>query len=434
MFAYNLRLNWINMFPIKTTEVSSALRLPAVQESGLVGLPLHVVQKTISFLPVSSFASLASTCRAFALLPKEDSIWELLFCDRFLPGLPKETVIWEGAFLQAYKKQHRIDSNLKNGVCASYVPLHCEIGPCSLAVSGRRAVAGFAHEIIKIWDLATGACINTFTGHRDFVTCVALKGDLLYSGSLDYTIKIWDLKGERCQKTLKFDGEAIFFLSVDDKALFAGFYKGRLRGWDVHTFELFLDLTLEGGEVTAFAMDKDRVFWGFADRTIGMMDLEGGEPIKTFCAREGKISSLALGMDRVFVGFQDGKVEILNRGTGRSEIVLDGHVTQITGLAFAEGRLYSCSFDRKIMVWDFGAPDKVILQQLLKEIQSWHPRTMAEAERRFVRMSQKGRDEDFLGVYTTPVSFEGDIGGEEYYRQNWGTIHAIEILLATLPE
>ena len=68
------------------------------------------------------------------------------------------------------------------------------LGATSLAVlsGGRLASAASDDDTIKIWDLATGACVVTLKGHEDTVTSLAvLEGGRLASGS-NGDIKIWD--------------------------------------------------------------------------------------------------------------------------------------------------------------------------------------------------------------------------------------------------
>ena len=64
----------------------------------------------------------------------------------------------------------------------------------SLAVlEGGRLASGSADHTIKVWDLATRACLATLEGHEGTVWCLAvLEGGRLASGSDDHKIKIWD--------------------------------------------------------------------------------------------------------------------------------------------------------------------------------------------------------------------------------------------------
>ena len=64
----------------------------------------------------------------------------------------------------------------------------------SLAVlEGGRLASGSEDRTIKIWELATSACVATLEGHQGGVLSLAvLEGERLASGSYDRTIKIWD--------------------------------------------------------------------------------------------------------------------------------------------------------------------------------------------------------------------------------------------------
>lgn len=46
---------------------------------------------------------------------------------------------------------------------------------------------------IKVWNLNTNKCLETFTGHNDAVSSIEFSNNMLYSGSLDHYIRSWDL-------------------------------------------------------------------------------------------------------------------------------------------------------------------------------------------------------------------------------------------------
>jgi WD40 repeat protein len=53
---------------------------------------------------------------------------------------------------------------------------------------------GFENEVVQIWDAITGAVLQTFKGHSDWVTSVAFSsnGEQVMSGSGDKTVRLWD--------------------------------------------------------------------------------------------------------------------------------------------------------------------------------------------------------------------------------------------------
>ena len=68
---------------------------------------------------------------------------------------------------------------------------------CSVCVSadGSRLFSGSDDNTIKVWDVATGACLQTLEGHARWVrsVCVSADGSRLFSGSRDNTIKVWNI-------------------------------------------------------------------------------------------------------------------------------------------------------------------------------------------------------------------------------------------------
>ncbi|KAK3947359.1 hypothetical protein QBC32DRAFT_328628 [Pseudoneurospora amorphoporcata] len=69
---------------------------------------------------------------------------------------------------------------------------------------GQRLASGSDDKTIKIWDPASGSCLQTLEGHSDYVTSVAFSpdGQRLASGSDDKTIKIWDPASGSCLQTI----------------------------------------------------------------------------------------------------------------------------------------------------------------------------------------------------------------------------------------
>ena len=83
-----------------------------------------------------------------------------------------------------------------------------------LSADGSRLFSGSVDHTIKVWGVATGACVQTMQGHTNTVrsVCVSTDGSRLFSGSKDNTIKVWDVATGACVQTL--EGHTKTVLSV----------------------------------------------------------------------------------------------------------------------------------------------------------------------------------------------------------------------------
>jgi WD40 repeat protein len=86
----------------------------------------------------------------------------------------------------------------------------------AFSADGGRLASGSEDNTVKVWDAATGACMQTLEGHDGFMTSVAFSADggRLASGSEDNTVKVWDAATGACVQTLEV-GRAIAHLSFD---------------------------------------------------------------------------------------------------------------------------------------------------------------------------------------------------------------------------
>ncbi|MDZ4802103.1 MAG: hypothetical protein SGI92_28435 [Bryobacteraceae bacterium] len=72
------------------------------------------------------------------------------------------------------------------------------------SADGKRAVTAGGDRgdgEVRVWDLATGACVQRFTGHRDGAYCALLANDgrRAVSGSRDGTVRMWDVETGECR-------------------------------------------------------------------------------------------------------------------------------------------------------------------------------------------------------------------------------------------
>jgi WD40 repeat protein len=97
--------------------------------------------------------------------------------------------------------------------------------------------SGSYDKTIRLWDLASHACVATLTGHSLCVMSVAFSPDgrLLASGSTDNTIRLWDVTSHTCVAVLSDHTKTVLSVafSPDGCTLVSGSDDGTVRLWDV---------------------------------------------------------------------------------------------------------------------------------------------------------------------------------------------------------
>jgi WD40 repeat protein len=92
-----------------------------------------------------------------------------------------------------------------------------------------------------LWDVNTGNCIKTLTGHTNWVWSVAFSpdGKTLVSGSCDQTVRLWDICTGRCIRSLTGHTREIYSVSFspDGQTVASGCADETARLWDVNTGE-----------------------------------------------------------------------------------------------------------------------------------------------------------------------------------------------------
>ncbi|KAG1169324.1 hypothetical protein G6F70_008526 [Rhizopus microsporus] len=125
-----------------------------------------------------------------------------------------------------------------------------DLGVTSVAISpdSRLVAAGSLDKVVRVWDAVTGQLLERLEGHKDSVYSVAFMpdGKTLVSGSLDKTLRMWQLgTGERGYDRSKnaciqvFTGHKDFVLSVattpDGNWIVSGSKDRGVQFWDPRT-------------------------------------------------------------------------------------------------------------------------------------------------------------------------------------------------------
>lgn len=109
---------------------------------------------------------------------------------------------------------------------------------CFSPADGNTILSGSADNTLKLWDVRSGVCRRTLTGHADVVNGCAfcpVDGSIVLSCSYNNTIKLWDAATGPCTATLEGGSAAekalCFSISRDGSTIAGGDFAGHLALW-----------------------------------------------------------------------------------------------------------------------------------------------------------------------------------------------------------
>lgn len=206
---------------------------------------------------------------------------------------------------------------------------------------GSRVVTGSDDGKIKIWDVASGFCLMTFTEHTSAVTQVqfAKKGHVLFSSSLDGTIRAYDLIRFRNFKTFTATSRVQFnCLAVDPsgEVVVGGSQDTfEIYVWSVQTGQLLDSLTGHEGPISCLAFGQENSTLASAswDKTVRIWNIfsrnQTVEPIEI----SSDVLSLTMRPDckELAVSTLDGHITIFDIEDAKQLHLIDGRKDIISG-------------------------------------------------------------------------------------------------------
>ncbi|KAF8323591.1 WD40-repeat-containing domain protein [Cantharellus anzutake] len=151
----------------------------------------------------------------------------------------------------------------------------------ALAAHGRTLVSGSYDATVRVWDIITGDCKFTLTGHTQKVYSVVLDSirNQVCSGSMDGSVRIWSLKTGQLLHTLIGHTSLVGLLSLSPTTLVSAAADSTLRIWDPTSGSLQHVLSAHTGAITCFQHDEFKVLSG-SDGALKMWDTRDGTVIR----------------------------------------------------------------------------------------------------------------------------------------------------------
>jgi len=106
---------------------------------------------------------------------------------RAMAIVPEQSRIWSGsddATIRVWDTRAGTESTL----------IHVREGVVSMLRVGDQIWAGTRGNSIKVYNADSLELVQTLTGHKGWVNCLAVVGEHVWSGSADRTLRVWDPK------------------------------------------------------------------------------------------------------------------------------------------------------------------------------------------------------------------------------------------------
>jgi WD40 repeat protein len=189
---------------------------------------------------------------------------------------------------------------------------------------GRLALSGSHDTTLKLWEVASGRELKSFSGHTGEVNSVAFSpdGHLALSGSDDHTLKLWEVASGRELRSFigHTNGINSVAFSRDGALALSGSWDETLKLWEVATGRELRRFAGHTGDVhsVAFSSDGRLALSGSWDKTLKLWDIATGRELRSFSGHTGPVYSVAFSADGALVLSADGaELKLWDAASGR---------------------------------------------------------------------------------------------------------------------
>jgi predicted NACHT family NTPase len=249
--------------------------------------------------------------------------------------------------------------NLKSGVCGTTAELHDGAVECiDIASSERIAVSGSLHGIVRVWDLATGACVRVFE-EGDTVSALKISTD----GSLAIVGLVWrffvhDLRTGEILRTVYCRDSIQHPLADEDAKIAVSANWKDLLVWDLISGSCISTMKGHSEEISDVALTRNgRVaLTGSSDGTVRVWNLTDRlcvSVLKGHSDRVNRISVTPDGAVAVSAG-RDSTVRVWDLQTGTCAQILEGHSQSVYAVGItSNGKVaVSAGADSTLRIWN----------------------------------------------------------------------------------
>lgn len=226
---------------------------------------------------------------------------------------------------------------------------------------------GRADPVLRVWDAATGAELESFLGHRGGITAIRTfdSGDGLMTagGSWDPSLRVWSVAGRKLLRSMTGHTDLVDAMDVTKNGRWAvtGSRDGTLRLWDVQRGQEIWTHRVEmqgghGGYLSvAFSPDGRLFAAGLEDGGLVVRETMTRRRYLPAKERGGETRALAFSPDGRWFAFADSsrRISLGHARTGQIAAVYHGHRGEVFVIDFSPDgqRLASAGADAVVCLW-----------------------------------------------------------------------------------
>ncbi|KAL2920582.1 Zinc finger CCCH domain-containing protein 48 [Bienertia sinuspersici] len=206
-------------------------------------------------------------------------------------------------------------------------------------------------KFLHSWSIGGSfSLLTTLEGHQKVVTGITLpSGDKLYTGSKDENVRIWDCASGQCVNAIPLGGEIGCMIS-EGPWVFIGL-PNMVKAWNIETVT---DMSLSGpvGQVYSLVVGNDLLFAGTQDGSILAWKFNPAtncfEPAASLTGHTLAVVTMFVGANRLYSGSMDNSIRVWNLETLQCIQVLTEHTSVVMSVLCWEQFLLSASLDNTI--------------------------------------------------------------------------------------
>jgi WD40 repeat protein len=237
----------------------------------------------------------------------------------------------------------------------------------AMSPDGRTALSGSNDNTLKLWDVATGQELRTFTGHTGEVKSLAFSpdGGSVLSGSGDNTVKLWDLATGQELRTFQGHSGAVRSVAFfpDGRKFLSGSADKTVKVWDIATGREIRTFTRHAGTVVSVAISPNgqTALSSGTDKTLKLWDTRTGKELRNLAGHSEMVHSAAISPDgrTAISGSGDNTLKVWDIATGQELRTITGHSVISVAISQDGRTAISGGFDSTLRLWDIATGEQL---------------------------------------------------------------------------